>query len=1356
MSSPWAPAQRVVITDQLDPDLDWTTFELTGIGFGSTVLIIRVSSQDYQATVVMTYNGQTFDVDISVSLNLATGLLTIVFQSIDPNTDLPPSNVLTGFLPPEDGTGRGMGFVSYIIDPKNHLPTGSHFTNVALITFDDSESIATDQVNDDDPNQGIDPSKQALVTIDAGPPTSAVNPLPSMSSANFTVSWSGQDDPGGSGIAFYDIYVSDNRGPFTLWLRHTTQTSATYIGVSGHSYGFYSVATDNVGNQEAMPTVAEATTQVGVSNTVTWINAAGGDWDTPSNWDLGRVPGPGDDVVINFPGITITHALARGDAMHSLTSQAFISLSAGSLTIGGPSVFNATFTVSGGTLFLIDARLDGSGTLVNQGTVVAEGASAIDIPFTTVVNSTLRVLGANSGTTLTVANGFTNNGLIELTSTGAAAPATLTLTTGMLTNAAGASISCLAGAGGSRTLNTPLDNQGTISVATGSMFTLNGALANFSSGTLAGGIYEVAGTFQFIGAAITTNAATIILDGLGAQIVDQANNNALANFATNAAGGSFTVQDGQSFATTPSVSFSNAGTLTVGAGSTFTVTGTLSNFSGTNLTGGTFMIGGTLQITGANLVTNAATIVLDSASAQIVDQADNNALANFAVNAATGSLTLQNGGSLTVGAFSNAGYLVIDAGSSFTATGAFSQSSTASLVLYGTLSLTAGGAIDGTLINAGTLLFGAGALFIVSGTYTVTGTLHVPAGATVNLTGTFTNFSGTTLTGGTYVIGGTLMFAGANIQTNAATIVLDGPAAQVVDESNNNALANFTTNAGSLTIQNGRNFATSLSVTFDNAGVLAIGAGSTFAVIGGFANFDAQMLTGGTYFIAGSLQFGNADLRTNAATIALDGPAAQIVDFSGSDALANFTTNDGSFTIQDGRNFATAASVTFSNAGILVIGAGTIFTVSGGFANFDGTTLTGGTYLISGTFQFAGADIQTNAATIVLNGPAAQIVDLADNDALANFTTNTAAGSFAIENGRNFTSTGAFTNAGTLIIATGSTFTANGAYTQTGAVSVQYQGMLILTGGGNNSGSFSVFAEGLVLWSAGTFTLDTGTTLTGNGLFQIAGATLLLTDAVTIPNLQLDSGAITGAADLTITHAFLWTGGTMSGTGSTDLAAGSTLTLRGSGDLGGRTLNLDGTLVGSGTLLGTVINAGKIELSGILTIQGDYTQTAQGTLNITLGGTMAGTDYGQLIITGLATLDGTLNITLANGFMPNAGDSFQVLLFGSRSGDFAVENGLSLGGGLQLDPAYDAASLRLVTTAGTPPPGGGASSPGGHHSPSSQPVAFRSSLQGSSNGGALGQGDAVAPNGKMARDNLDLLFQFLTERTDHGSELCGV
>ncbi len=256
-----APAQRVVVTDQLDPNLDWTTLQLTGVGFGDTNLTIPPDSQDYETTVPMTYNGESFVVEIQIGLNPATGMLTAVFQSIDPSTQLPP-DVLTGFLPPEDGTGRGMGFLSYIIQPKSGLPTGTQIRNVALITFDVNPPIATDQVSDSDPSQGTDPTKMALVTIDADPPTSTVAALPAYTGTpSFTVSWSGSDGAG-SGVASYDIYVSTDGGAFTPFVTDTTATSATFAGASGHTYAFYSVATDNVGNRQPTPTAAQATTQV--------------------------------------------------------------------------------------------------------------------------------------------------------------------------------------------------------------------------------------------------------------------------------------------------------------------------------------------------------------------------------------------------------------------------------------------------------------------------------------------------------------------------------------------------------------------------------------------------------------------------------------------------------------------------------------------------------------------------------------------------------------------------------------------------------------------------------------------------------------------------------------------------------------------------------------------------------------------------------------------------------------------------------------------------------------------------------------------------------------------------------------
>src|SRR5207248_2602541 len=128
-------------------------------------------------------------------------------------------------------------------------------------------------------------------------------------------------------------------------------------------------------------TLAGGQTVNTTTTVVTWINPAGGDWDTASNWidsnNINRIPTAGDDVIVNMPNTTVTHTLAQADGLHSLSSQDPIILSGGSLTIGGPSQINASFTISGGSLILSSASLGGSGTLLNQGTLLTQGNSAI-------------------------------------------------------------------------------------------------------------------------------------------------------------------------------------------------------------------------------------------------------------------------------------------------------------------------------------------------------------------------------------------------------------------------------------------------------------------------------------------------------------------------------------------------------------------------------------------------------------------------------------------------------------------------------------------------------------------------------------------------------------------------------------------------------------------------------------------------------------------------------------------------------------------------------------------------------------------------------------------------------------------
>ena len=161
----------------------------------------------------MTINGTSFVVQIQAGIRLDSGEVFILFRSIDPNTDLPPP-ATSGFLPPENGTGRGQGHVAFVIRPKPNLPTGIEIRNIGLVEFDSRETVATDQIDPHNPGLGIDTKKQALVTIDSGAPSSGVTALAAESGRAFVVQWSGQDDLKGSGIASYDVFVSTNGNRF--------------------------------------------------------------------------------------------------------------------------------------------------------------------------------------------------------------------------------------------------------------------------------------------------------------------------------------------------------------------------------------------------------------------------------------------------------------------------------------------------------------------------------------------------------------------------------------------------------------------------------------------------------------------------------------------------------------------------------------------------------------------------------------------------------------------------------------------------------------------------------------------------------------------------------------------------------------------------------------------------------------------------------------------------------------------------------------------------------------------------------------------------------------------------------------
>jgi hypothetical protein len=114
--------------------------------------------------------------------------------------------------------------------------------------------------------------------------------------------------------------------------------------------------------------------------------------------------------------------------------------------------------------------------------------------------------------------------------------------------------------------------------------------------------------------------------------------------------------------------------------------------------------------------------------------------------------------------------------------------------------------------------------------------------------------------------------------------------------------------------------------------------------------------------------------------------------------------------------------------------------------------------------------------------------------------------------------------------------------------------------------------------------------------------------------------------------------------------------------LGGTLLtNVSGTLAGSGTIQAKVVNGGVTSPGGSpgtlsLGPGEDYQQGTGGTLLIELGGHNPGTENDQLVVGGNASLAGTLELHLINGFVPQPGDEFQILTCGSQTGQFSRIN----------------------------------------------------------------------------------------------------
>jgi hypothetical protein len=265
------------------------------------------------------------------------------------------------------------------------------------------------------------------------------------------------------------------------------------------------------------------------------------------------------------------------------------------------------------------------------------------------------------------------------------------------------------------------------------------------------------------------------------------------------------------------------------------------------------------------------------------------------------------------------------------------------------------------------------------------------------------------------------------------------------------------------------------------------------------------------------------------------------------------------------------------------------------------------------------------------------------------------------------------------------------------AINVDANATMLISGGAGTSRQLS----GCALNNQGNILLRNQATITcGNGatLRNLPSGTLdIQTDAALTfsnagPMLVISNsgrfvksaGTQTSliAANLNNSGTIEVKAGTLQFQGSWSQTTGST-TVDGGAVLGGTLLSIGGgTLTGTGTIQATVVNDGVASPGGSpgtlsLGPSENYQQGVSGILQIELGGHNPGTQYDQLVVGGNASLAGTLELRLINGFVPQPGDQFQVLTCGSQAGPFSQINAPAVGGNVWV-AHYSGTSVSVV------------------------------------------------------------------------------
>jgi T5SS/PEP-CTERM-associated repeat protein len=654
---------------------------------------------------------------------------------------------------------------------------------------------------------------------------------------------------------------------------------------------------------------------------------------------------------------------------------------------------------------------------------------------------------------------------------------------------------------------------------------------------------------------------------------------------------------------------------------------------------------------------------------------------NFSLGYAAGSTGIYN---LTAGSLQTADFSSYSANIGQGGTGTFSQSGgTSTFGANGVvLGLNAGGggsfllsggsaSVVGVALAVGGTIYGSGGTGVLSvsdtGVLTVTGTLlaYNTAGTVINLSGGTTNvgalnFNGTpTLlnwTGGKLNLTTSVTWDSAADATStsaafgsALSLGLD----QTLMITGNETLGGTGTFA--LTLESGSTHHVTSSLTLSPTGTITQNTGSTlyaatFTQAGGTVNGTLQNQGN---FVYQSGQFNGRLL--NQGTVSL-GPFF---------TAGNGVQNDASMTFNAGQTL-TVNGAGLDNLGMFTLNGGTISGNGAVVNNYGGTLQAHGTinptFTNNGVLQVDGV-LRLNGASATNNG-----VVFGSGTVIGNFV-NAAGGTLGLTNGNlmaisaaidsdsdgniDWSNAGLVTLNGNAVLG-GSQIINSGTVDGAGTINAPIANSGVVRAA---SGQLNLAAVGNTNLAAGLIQAATGNTvMVLQGLTANAGTIGLTGGAFDNNNHPLSNTGIINGYGTIRTSALTNANKLNVGEGNMDVF-GAVINNGTIGIQGGRSAYFFGDVSGSGnyTGLGTAVFLAAVSPGNSpasVSFGGNANLASTSTLNIELGGTTPGTQYDQLLVTGQLWLGGALQVSLINSFAPAAGDSFNILDWGSLTGTF--------------------------------------------------------------------------------------------------------